>query len=83
HLYCEVVSPYALVIDLVVANLAKPGAGFNVDVAHHDTKAIAQYTEKAQHQSTVDFLMNIIPNTLDDAFAKGDILQVLLIAILF
>jgi aerobic C4-dicarboxylate transport protein len=82
-LYFEVVSTFALVIGLVVANLVKPGAGFNVDVAHLDTKAIAQYTEKAQHQSTVDFLMNIIPNTFVDAFAKGDILQVLLIAILF
>jgi aerobic C4-dicarboxylate transport protein len=82
-LYFEVVSTFALVIGLVVANLAKPGAGFNVDVAHLDTKAIAQYTEKAQHQSTVDFIMNIIPNTFVDAFAKGDILQVLLIAILF
>ena len=82
-LYFEVVSTFALVIGLVVANVAKPGAGFNVDVAHLDTKAIAQYTEKAQHQSTVDFLMNIIPNTFVDAFAKGDILQVLLIAILF
>ncbi|MEW6371850.1 MAG: dicarboxylate/amino acid:cation symporter [Pseudomonadota bacterium] len=82
-LYFEVVSTFALVIGLVVANLVKPGAGFNVDVAHLDTKAIAQYTEKASHQSTVDFLMNIIPNTFVDAFAKGDILQVLLIAILF
>ena len=82
-LYFEVVSTFALVIGLLVANIAKPGAGFNVDVAHLDTKAIAQYTEKAQHQSTVDFLMNIIPNTFVDAFAKGDILQVLLIAILF
>ncbi len=82
-LYFEVVSTFALVIGLLVANIAKPGAGFNVDVAHLDTKAIAQYTEKASHQSTVDFLMNIIPNTFVDAFAKGDILQVLLIAILF
>jgi aerobic C4-dicarboxylate transport protein len=82
-LYFEVVSTFALVIGLVVANVAKPGAGFNVDVAHLDTKSIAQYTEKAQHQSTIDFLLNIIPNTFVDAFAKGDILQVLLIAILF
>jgi aerobic C4-dicarboxylate transport protein len=82
-LYFEVVSTFALVIGLIVANVVKPGAGFNVDVAHLDAKAIAQYTEKAQHQSTVDFLMNIIPNTFVDAFAKGDILQVLLIAILF
>jgi aerobic C4-dicarboxylate transport protein len=82
-LYFEVVSTFALAIGLVVANVLKPGAGFNVDVAHLDTKAIAQYTEKAQHQSTVDFIMNIIPNTFVDAFAKGDILQVLLIALLF
>ncbi|MCC2974039.1 dicarboxylate/amino acid:cation symporter [Massilia sp. IC2-476] len=82
-LYFEIVSTFALAIGLVVANLIKPGAGFNVDVAHLDTKSIAQYTEKAQHQSTVDFIMNIIPNTFVDAFAKGDILQVLLIAILF
>jgi aerobic C4-dicarboxylate transport protein len=82
-LYFEIVSTFALAIGLVVANVLKPGAGFNVDVAHLDTKSIAQYTEKAQHQSTIDFVMNIIPNTFVDAFAKGDILQVLLIAILF
>jgi aerobic C4-dicarboxylate transport protein len=82
-LYFEVVSTFALVIGLVVANVAKPGAGFNVDVAHLDSSAIAQYTDKAKSQSTVDFLLNIIPNTFVDAFAKGDILQVLLIAILF
>ncbi|MCD2519514.1 dicarboxylate/amino acid:cation symporter [Massilia sp. G4R7] len=82
-LYFEIVSTFALAIGLVVANWFKPGAGFNVDVAHLDTKAIAQYTEKASHQTTTDFIMNIIPNTFVDAFAKGDILQVLLIAILF
>ena len=82
-LYFEVVSTFALVIGLMVANIVKPGAGFNVDAAHLDASAIAQYTDKAKSQSTVDFLMNIIPNTFIDAFAKGDILQVLLIAILF
>jgi len=82
-LYFEIVSTFALAIGLVVANVVKPGAGFNVDPAHLDTKSIAQYTEKAHSQSTVDFIMNIIPNTFVDAFAKGDILQVLLIAILF
>ncbi|MET0857773.1 MAG: C4-dicarboxylate transporter DctA, partial [Telluria sp.] len=59
------------------------GAGFNVDAAHLDASSIAQYTAKAKDQSTIDFVMNIIPNTFVDAFAKGDILQVLLIAILF
>jgi len=82
-LYFEVVSTFALVIGLFVANIAKPGAGFNADPATLDTKAIAQYTEKASHSSTTEFLMNIIPNTVVDAFAKGDILQVLLISILF
>jgi len=82
-LYFEVVSTFALAIGLVVANLAKPGAGFNVDPAHLDTSAIAQYTKQAHGQSTVDFIMHIIPNTFVDAFATGNILQVLLVAILF
>ena len=82
-LYFEVVSTFALAIGLLVANILRPGAGFNVDPATLDTSAIAQYTTKAHVQSSVDFLMNIIPNTFVDAFAKGDILQVLLIAILF
>ena len=82
-IYFEVVSTFALAIGLVVANVAKPGAGFNVDPAHLDTSAIAQYTKQAHGQSTVDFLMHIIPNTFVDAFATGNILQVLLVAILF
>jgi aerobic C4-dicarboxylate transport protein len=82
-LYFEVISTFALLIGLIVAHLIKPGAGFNVDPATLDTKSIAQYTAKTHDLSTVDFLMNIIPNTFVDAFAKGDILQVLLIAILF
>jgi aerobic C4-dicarboxylate transport protein len=82
-LYFEVISTFALVIGLIVAHLVQPGAGFNVDPATLDTKAIAQYTAKTHDLSTVDFLLNIIPNTFIDAFAKGDILQVLLIAILF
>jgi aerobic C4-dicarboxylate transport protein len=82
-LYFEVVSTFALAIGLIVANLVRPGDGFNADPATLDTKSIAQFTDKAKSQSTVDFLMNIIPNTFVDAFAKGEILQVLLIAILF
>lgn len=82
-LYFEIVSTFALVIGLFVANIIQPGAGFNADPATLDTKAIAQYTEKAAHQSTTDFLLHIIPTTAVDAFAKGDILQVLLISILF
>ena len=82
-LYFEVISTFALVIGLFVANIIKPGAGFNADPATLDTKSIAEFTEKAKHQSTIDFVMNIIPNTVIDAFAKGEILQVLLVAILF
>jgi aerobic C4-dicarboxylate transport protein len=82
-LYFEIVSTFALAIGLIVANLIKPGAGFNVDPATLDTHAIAQYTDKTKSLSTVDFLMNIIPNTFVDAFAKGEILQVLLVALLF
>jgi aerobic C4-dicarboxylate transport protein len=81
-LYFEVISTFALAIGLVVANVLKPGAGFNADPATLDTKSIAQYTH-AKGQTTVDFLLNIIPNTFIDAFAKGEILQVLLVAILF
>jgi aerobic C4-dicarboxylate transport protein len=82
-LYFEVISTFALGIGLIVANVIKPGAGFNVDPAHLDPAAIAEYTAKTKSLSTVDFIMNIIPNTFVDAFAKGEILQVLLIAILF
>ncbi len=82
-LYFEIVSTIALVIGLVVANTLRPGDGFNADPAKIDVKSIAEFTTKAKAQSTTDFVMNIIPNTFVDAFAKGDILQVLLIAILF
>jgi aerobic C4-dicarboxylate transport protein len=82
-LYFEVVSTFALAIGLLVANILKPGAGFNADLSKLDTSGLVQYTSKVHDQSTVGFLTNIIPTTFFDAFAKGDILQVLLIAILF
>jgi aerobic C4-dicarboxylate transport protein len=82
-LYFEVMSTIALIVGLVMVNLLKPGAGMNVDPASIDTHSIAAYTGPGKMQGTVDFLMNIIPNTLVDAFAKGEILQVLLIAVLF
>jgi len=81
--YFEVVSTFALAIGLVVANVAKPGAGFNVDPAHLDSSSIAQYTTNAHAQTTTEFIMHIIPTTFVDAFATGNILQVLLVAILF
>jgi aerobic C4-dicarboxylate transport protein len=82
-LYFEIVSSVALIIGLLLVNLIGPGKGMNVDPATLDTKAIASYTEPGKMGTTIDFFMNIIPNTLVDAFAKGDILQVLLIAVLF
>ena len=82
-LYFELVSTLALVIGLLVANIAQPGAGFNADLSTLDTKAVDSFAAKAHAQSTVEFILNIIPTTFIDAFAKGDILQVLLIAILF
>ncbi len=82
-LYFEIVSTFALVLGLVATHVLKPGVGFNVDVATLDSKAVASYAEKAHGQSTVDFFMHIIPKTLVDAFAQGEILQILLIALLF
>jgi aerobic C4-dicarboxylate transport protein len=82
-LYFEVVSTLALIIGLVIVNTLKPGAGMNVDVSHLDTNSLTNYTTAAKSQSVVDFLLNIIPTTVMDAFAKGDILQVLLFSVLF
>ncbi|HEX5394164.1 MAG TPA: dicarboxylate/amino acid:cation symporter [Rhodocyclaceae bacterium] len=83
-LYFEVVSSLALVIGLVVMHLIKPGSGFNVDPATLDAKAVAKYAAAASEQSTVDFVLHIIPKTFTDAFTGGgDLLQVLLLAILF
>jgi aerobic C4-dicarboxylate transport protein len=79
-LYFEVVSTLALVIGLVVVNIQKPGEGFNVDVKTLDAAKTQDYVHRAEDQSTVKFLLNIIPNTMVDAFAKGDLLQVLLVS---
>jgi aerobic C4-dicarboxylate transport protein len=83
-LYFEVVSTFALVIGLIVMNVLKPGDGFHVDPSTLDAKAVANYAKLASEQSTVDFILHIIPKTLVDAFTGGgDLLQVLLVAILF
>jgi aerobic C4-dicarboxylate transport protein len=82
-LYFEVVSTLALIIGLVLVNVLQPGAGMNVDPATLDTKSIAAYTAPGKMGTTTEFLLNIIPTTIVDAFAKGEILQVLLIAVLF
>ncbi len=82
-IYFEVVSTIALIIGLVLVNLFKPGAGMNIDASTLDTKSIAAYTGPGKMVGTTDFLLNIIPSTVIDAFAKGEILQVLLVAVLF
>ncbi len=82
-LYFEVVSTIALLLGLLIINVLQPGSGMNIDPASLDTKAVSAYTGPGKMVGTVDFLLNIIPSTLIDAFAKGDILQVLLISVLF
>jgi len=82
-LYFEIVSSIALIVGLTIVNVVQPGAGMNIDPATLDTKGVAAYTKPGQMQSTTDFLLNIIPSTVVDAFAKGEILQVLLFAVLF
>jgi aerobic C4-dicarboxylate transport protein len=82
-IYFEVVSTLALIIGLCVGNFVQPGSGFNVNPAMLDAKAVADYAGQAKAQSVSDFVLHIIPTSVVDAFAKGDILQVLLISILF
>jgi aerobic C4-dicarboxylate transport protein len=82
-IYFEVMSTVALVIGLVVANVVRPGTGMNVDAATLDVGPVAAYTGAGKMQSATDFLLNVIPSTVVDAFAKGEILQVLLFAVLF
>jgi len=82
-LYFEIVSTFALVVGLLVGNLVHPGTGFNADPAKLDAHAVADYAGQAKAQTVTDFLMHIIPTTVVDAFAKGDILEVVFVSILF
>ena len=82
-LYFEVVSTLALLIGLVVGNVVHPGSGLNVDPATLDPKAVAEYAGQGKAQSVTEFLVHIIPNTIVDAFTRGDILQVLFVSLLF
>jgi aerobic C4-dicarboxylate transport protein len=82
-IYFEIVTTLALVIGLVVGNVFTPGAGFHADAASLDAKAVARYTGAAKEMGTVDFLMHLVPKTFVSAFSEGEILQVLLLAILF
>jgi aerobic C4-dicarboxylate transport protein len=82
-LYFEVVSTIALLIGLVIVNVVKPGAGVNADAASLDAHAVAQYAGPSGMPGVTDFVLNIIPTTFFGAFASGDVLQTLLLAILF
>jgi aerobic C4-dicarboxylate transport protein len=82
-LYFEIVSTIALLLGLAVGNIFHPGSGFKVDVGSLDVKAVAEYAGQAKSQTIPDFIMHIIPTTVVDAFAKGDILQTVFVAILF
>src|SRR6266404_8534963 len=84
-LYFEAVSTLALVIGLIVGNVVRPGSGLNISInpASAEARAVDVYAGQAKAQSVSDFLMHIIPNTVVDAFAKGDILEVILVSVLF
>ncbi len=83
-IYFEVVSTFALAIGLLIANAIQPGKGFNIDPATLDARAVSGYVKQATEQSAADFVLHIIPKTFTDAFTgSGDLLQVLLVAVLF
>lgn len=81
--YFEIVTTFALIIGLLVANIARPGEGMNIDLSTVDSSAVAEYVAKAEKQSTVEFLLDVIPKSVVGAFVDGNILQVLLFALLF
>ncbi|MEP6739571.1 MAG: dicarboxylate/amino acid:cation symporter [Caldimonas sp.] len=82
-LYFEILSSIALVVGLTIINLVQPGVGMNIDPSTLDTKDVAAFTGPGKMQGTVQFLLAIIPSTVVDAFAKGEILQVLLFSVMF
>ncbi len=82
-LYFEVVTSFALGIGLLVVNVLKPGQGFNVDSAAGKAGEVAKYTAAAHEQTPIDFIMNIVPDNVIAAFAKGDLLQILFFSVLF
>ncbi len=82
-LYFEIVSTVALIIGLIVVNVVQPGAGMHIDPSTLDASKIAAYAQAGEAQSTIGFLLNVIPSTVVGAFANGDILQVLFFSVLF
>jgi aerobic C4-dicarboxylate transport protein len=81
--YFEVVSTLALIVGLVIVNVVEPGVGMNIDVASLDASAVESYAKAAEQQGVIDFVLHIVPTTLLSAFTEGDVLQVLLVALLF
>jgi len=81
--YFIVVSTLALAVGLIVANVVQPGAGLNIDPTSLDTSKVASYVSQARETTVTGFLLNIIPDTMFSAFTSGEILQVLLVSILF
>ena len=82
-LYFEAMTTVAMLIGLVVGHFLAPGDGLNADPAKLNASAVARYIDPKSHLGTVDFLVNIIPDQVVNAFAKGDILPVLFFAVLF
>ncbi len=82
-IYFEIVSTIALLIGLVVVNILKPGVGMNIDPATLDAQSVAIYTTAAKQHGVADFLLNIIPSSVVDAFVQGNMLQVIVFALLF
>jgi aerobic C4-dicarboxylate transport protein len=81
-IYFEVMTTLAMIVGLIVGHVVRPGAGLNIAVSSLDKGSVAKYAN-APHVGPVEFIMNIIPDTVVGAFAKGDILPVLLFAVLF
>jgi aerobic C4-dicarboxylate transport protein len=81
--YFEVVSTAALVIGLIVVTVLQPGAGIGFDPATADVQSVSQYAAASKHLSTVEFLLSVIPDSVVGAFARGDVLPVLLFSVLF
>ncbi|SFJ79075.1 dicarboxylate/amino acid:cation symporter [Thermoflavimicrobium dichotomicum] len=82
-LYFEIVTTFALLIGLLVAHFIKPGAGLNTSQFHLTKESVSQYISSGEKMDWVDFFVHIIPSSMVDAFAKGDILQVVFFSILF
>jgi len=82
-LYFEILTTIALLIGLAAINILKPGVGMNIDVTKLDPAALKDVAVVQKPHTTVEFLLNIIPNTIFEAFAKGDLLQILLFSLLF